>query len=75
MILNKPVLNSGVGGLEEIFKNTPYICKSRNEYLRKIMRILARDIILNPSVESTIVNQYTDKEYWKQNVENSYERS
>ena len=75
MILNKPVLNSGVGGLKEIFKKTPYICKNKNEYLRKITRIITNDIISNPSAESTIVNQYTDRERWKENLENSYEGS
>ena len=34
LILNKPVLNSGVGGLKEIFsKNKDFICSSEEDYI------------------------------------------
>jgi len=35
-VLGKPVLNSGVGGLSEIFENN-MICKSVNDYVQKIL--------------------------------------
>ena len=42
MILNKPVLNSGVGGLKTIFKNNDYlICNNIEQYISKIDYLLS----------------------------------
>lgn len=41
MILNVPVVNSGVGGLSDMFKdNKEYICKTKKEYINCILNLL-----------------------------------
>ena len=41
MILNVPLLNSGAGGLKELFKkNEEFICKDEREYVNKITELL-----------------------------------
>ena len=41
LILNKPVLNSGVGGLKEVFKNNEeFICLNRYDYVKKIKMLM-----------------------------------
>ena len=47
MILNKPVLNSGVGGLKTIFNKNKYlICSNMNQYVSK-----AKELLLNSKIE------------------------
>ena len=62
LILGKPVFNSGVGGLAEIFSEDSYfICEKPEEYVRKIgmSKERARKTI------SSICLKYTDKNSWK----------
>lgn len=62
LVLGKPVYNSGVGGLAEIFKDNEYfICKNLDEYTEKI-----NDGVKIPKKTfSNIYSKYTDKELWK----------
>ena len=54
--LNKVVLNSGVGGLEEIFKdNKELICKSINEYMEKAV------YYINNKKNIDVFSKYSDK--------------
>lgn len=69
MILNKPVLNSGVGGLKEIFRNnTEYICENILQYVKKAIKLLEKtqDVTL-------LTSQYILKEEWKDKLKRVYE--
>lgn len=66
MILGKPVLNSGAGGLKEIFKdNQEYVCKTNADYVNKIIKL--------SNMEFTELNinfqQYCDLKYWRTNFD------
>ncbi len=68
-ILGKPVLNTGVGGLKEIFKTRQeLIYKTKEECISKIEKILAGKII-NPADISTFCNINE----WKKNIKKIYE--
>lgn len=70
LVLGKPVYNSGVGGLAEIFKENEYfICKDLNEYIEKI-----NDNVKVPKKTlSSIYSKYTDKEVWKNEMLLAYD--
>ena len=72
MILNKPIFNSGVGGLNEIFKDMPeLICKNRREYCIKI-----NDILNNKKTEKKfehLIEKYTNESNWKDMMIKIYE--
>lgn len=69
MILKCPVLNSGVGGLREIFSDCPwYICKERKEYVEKLHTILEEK-----RFEKIDLNKYTNKEEYKKKIKEIYE--
>ena len=66
-ILGKPVLNSGVGGLSEIFKdNKDLICSCINDYVSKVEYYLVHD------AKITITNDYCDKNNYKNTLMNIY---
>ena len=68
MLLGKPVLNSGVGGLKDIFMNHHYyICKS-GEYINKIKSILNDD-----KKNTDLGNIYSEIESYKQKMLDLYE--
>lgn len=68
LILNKPVFNSGVGGLGEIFKeNQELICKNKSEYIEKIELELKNNNFLLINTE-----KYTNKENWKNLLKKIY---
>lgn len=70
IVLNKPILNSGVGGLSEIFKDNPeFICKNKEEYILKINDILDGKIVNNVNVD-----KFTDKNKWKEKLRNIYRK-
>lgn len=67
MILNKIVLNSGVGGLGEIFsKNKQFICSNINEYADKIKNIN------NYELDCELINSFTNKTNWCNEYLNIY---
>lgn len=69
LILNKPVLNSGVDGLGEIFKyNQELICKNLDEYINKIHHL---DLKAN---FKTISYKYTNQFKWKKEIISIYEK-
>lgn len=69
LILNKPVLNSGVGGLGEIFKNNKeLICKSVNEYVEKIEFFKHQKFNFDK-----IVERFIDKQRWLDSMVAIYE--
>lgn len=63
LILGKPVLNSGAGGLKEIFKdNKKLICSTTEEYVIKAKEILKKDFkLLNDLSIYTDKKMYVDK--------------
>ncbi len=66
LILDKPVLNSGAGGLKKIFKdNKDYICYNINDY---IMKINDNEF----SNYSKIVDKYTNKDKYKKELIDIY---
>lgn len=68
--LGKPVLNSGVGGLKEIFKDNKWlICKINEDYVCKLHYILQ-----NGYKESFdgIINLYTNLDNYKNNIKKLY---
>lgn len=67
MILNKPVLNSGVGGLGEIFNNNQFFICDRNDYAIKFY-----DIIDGKYDFSNLVDKFTDLDKWKTELEKIY---
>lgn len=67
IILGKPVLNSGVGGLKNIFKSNPeYICDNIDDYIKKIKNI---DKYIKKSVNT---DNYTDLSKWEKIIEKAY---
>ena len=67
LVLEKPVLNSGVGGLKKIFENNPeYICKSIDDYVEKINNI---DKYSSKKID---ISNYTDLTKWKRLIEEVY---
>ena len=72
LVLGKPVYNSGVGGLAEIFKGNEYfICKDLNEYIDKINenKKVSKKTLLS------IYSKYTDKTLWKDKMVSVYNSS
>lgn len=69
MCLNKPVFNSGVGGLGEIFcDNNEYICDSIESYVQKTNKILKKKKIIN----EVNISNFVDEEIWKEKIVNLY---
>lgn len=62
MCLNKPVLNSGVGGFSEMLcDNKDFICNNLEEYILKINKYLNNKQKINFS----FINKYINKQNWK----------
>lgn len=69
MVLNKPVFNSGVGGLKEIFQNDNYyICNNINEYVKKTIKQFKKNEDF-----SHLTNKFTDKNTWKNKLRDIFE--
>ena len=76
MCLNKPVLNSGEGGLKVIFKNDKnFICKDINSYVEKSLNLLNdKDKYRNYQKRcECIIKPYVDIEKWMNNIYSLYE--
>lgn len=72
LVLGKPVFNSGVGGLGEIFENNKeLICKDKADYLYKIEKA-QKETRLKANY-SSIYSLFTDKRKWCSVLENIYE--
>ena len=70
MILGKPVFNSGVGGLSEIFcNNKEFICDNISTYTKHIINI---NEYVNNNCYNSIITKYTNIEYWKKYYKNIY---
>ena len=68
--LNKPVLNSGAGGLKEIFKDNKWlICKINQDYIYKLHFIMQNDYNDN---FNGIINLYTNLDNYKNNIRKLY---
>jgi len=68
--LNKPVLNSGAGGLKEIFKDNKWlICKINEDYIYKLHFIMQNDYNDN---FNGIINLYTNLDNYKNNIRKLY---
>lgn len=68
LILGKPVLNSGVGGLKEIFKDTDMICNNIDDYVRSCL--LYKNC--NKNDFSLLYSKYVDYNCWKKLLEQIY---
>lgn len=69
LILNKPVLNSGVGGLGEIFKeNNEFICNNIEDYLEKFNEMSNKNFFYLKNV----TQKYCDVNEWKIKLNNIY---
>lgn len=76
MCLNKPVINSGVGGLGTIFKNnSEYICKNFDEYVTLCFKLLSNSNLLSKYSKecSKIIKPYIDVQKWEENIYSLYE--
>ena len=70
-ILDIPVLNSGVGGLENIFKNDDYlICKNTKDYIEKTTSILKG----GHKVDKSIIKKYCDVCSFQNNLKSIYNK-
>ena len=70
LILEKPVFNSGVGGLAEIFKDDRYfICNKASDYIEKIMAYKK----MPKSKFSNIYDCFTDKRAWTEDIRSMYD--
>lgn len=66
MILNVPVINSGVDGLKTLFKNNnDFICKNINEYVETILKEI-EDRNLSKECKNIIKKEIDMKNYIKQ---------
>lgn len=71
MILEKMVLNSGKGGLAEIFENNQeYICNDIEEYIDKIINILKEETVERNT--DKIIDKFTNYDDWKNKFKNIY---
>ena len=67
-ILGKPVFNSGVGGLKEIYENNPfYICNDLDEYVDKINKYLKQPKPISRCLK------YSDEKQFQNNLLSIYE--
>lgn len=70
MILNKPVFNSGVGGLSEIFANDKlFICNNLENYVEKISNELTKKTEHN---FDKLVSRYCDQKEWYKSLYQIY---
>lgn len=75
--LNKIVLNSGVGGLGEIFQNLPELQLNKvSEYKCKIIELLKENKVQNKYKEeyAQILKKFCDKKQWKENLLEIYNK-
>lgn len=71
LILNKVVLNSGVGGLKEIFKSNDFlICDSISDYISKYNLIISKKSMIHDF--DSIISKYTNKKDWISKIEDIY---
>ena len=73
VVLNKIVINSGVGGLLEIFKNTDFISKTLEEYYSKIIYIIDNNVKLEAYTQNSILNKFTNLDDWYRKIKSIYE--
>ncbi|MBR3362481.1 MAG: glycosyltransferase [Bacilli bacterium] len=76
MCLNKPVLNSGVGGLASIFENNKdFICSSIDEYVYKSLYFLSDKSFYSKYKEECkkIIQPYVDIDAWMNRIYSLYE--
>lgn len=70
LILGKPILNSGVGGLKEIFKNNSFlICDGVEEYCNRFFSIINGTYKISFSNE---LSAFCDKLEWENKLKNLY---
>ena len=73
MVLDIPVLNSGVGGMKTLFKNnTDFICTNLDDYCKKIDSIMSGDITLKMQCKD-IIKEATDMDNYIKQINKVYE--
>ena len=75
MCLKKPVINSGAGGLNTIFKNNKeFICKSKNEYIKLILNLFKDKKLLDNYEDKcyTIIEPYININKWEEKINSLY---
>lgn len=75
MILGIPVLNSGAGGLSELFRNhKEFICETKEDYISKIKQMNNKKVYLSYKNKcKEIIKEYTDVEQYIKKINNVYE--
>lgn len=69
MVLNKPVLNSGAGGLRKIFKNNQeLICNDINDYVVKYEKVINTET----NYYNKMIREFIDKDAWKSKINKIY---
>jgi len=69
MILNVPVLHSGVGGLKRIFgSDSWFICRTKEEYVEKLHQIYTQPVFPKISLKP-----YIDQKKFQEKIEKIYE--
>jgi len=73
LILGVPVINSGVGGLSEMFKEHPkYICKNKNEFVDCVLDLLKLEKEDYKQDCNDLIKEYTDIKKYGQTIEKIY---
>lgn len=75
MILKKPVLNSGKGGLATIFKSNNFlICNNKQEYIDKSIKLLSNENIYIEQQEKCYENSqmFTNRNKWIEKIKKIY---
>lgn len=76
MVLGKPVINSGVGGLKNIFKkNKWFMYKDEKDAAKKIISLLQNqeNYIICSDKSVLISKEYTDIKKWKNKITSCYD--
>ena len=75
MCMDKPVLNSGVGGLSTIFANNPeFICNNEKQYIKLSSRLFQnqKDLETYENKCKSIIEPYINVKKWEEKIYNLY---
>jgi len=73
LILGVPVVNSGVGGLNEMFKDYPkYICRTKDDFVSSILDLLKLDKKDYEEECNSLIKEFTDIKRYGQIIEKIY---
>ncbi len=74
MILNVPVINSGVGGLSKMFEKHPeYLCQTQEDYMKAIDRVFKKTPQEIQEDCQSLIEPYIDMKHYIQTIQNIYQ--